>query len=390
MTEMTTALTRVEQSAGVVPVADIPLAEADLRMIVAWVASKQGSKHTQRAFRTEAQRWLAWSVWVKAQRGCTTWLDKADSLDAAAYATFLQGQGTPRFPAFALRAAGLTAQPFRALPLQKASAQRAISVLKTMYADMMHMFVEDGVAITRNPFARYRLTDMAKDRDPRGKALMSNERHYVNQALETMSHKNSAKYHQCRWIWNALLWAALRRSELAALTAGDIIYVEEERQMVWKLRVHGKGDKTKAIPLAEEFMREFRIYREHHGLSPLPTFDRGGRPEQTPLVLPLRGEPRNVSPDTIYRAIKDLFRAAAAEAEHAGDLGAQGRLLKLAAHSARHTCITLIVDATGDITLGQDIARHASITTTREYKQTSSNRLLKALRDVARQESTTE
>lgn len=361
---------------------DIPLAQRDLVTIATWVASKMGSEHTRRAFRIEAQRWLAWVIAEKARHLHPTWLNMADSKSAAAYARFLTGEGQP-LPHFALSAAGLNHQPFRKLPLASASVERAISVLKTMYADMVEMQVDDGVEITRNPFARVRTSLVVNKKSPRSKSLSSAERRYVDDALEAMGQTNDIHYHQCRWIWNALLWSALRRSELAAARV-DHMYQEQDENgdMIWKMDVTGKGNVANTIPLIDRFMKEFRIYRDHHGLSLMPNFGDDGKPETTPLVLPIRGGMRKVSDEMIYREMKRLLTRAAACAIEAGNPASAARLRQFASHSARHTCVTMIVDATGDITLGQDMARHSSITTTRGYKAKSVSRLTKALKDL--------
>lgn len=383
------------------------LAYRDLRMILAWIGAKSGSKHTQRAFRIEAQRWLSWIIWSKSQYGLPqydTWLDKADALDAAAYDSFLatapttdalqaietdidtadkagaaRAQPPIEFPAFALAAAGMKTQPFRTLPLKKSSRARAISALKTMYNDMIDMHVNDGVRIERNPFNK-RKVKADINRKPRRKALTEIERTYVDSAIEGMRLTGDIHYHQCRWIWNALLWSALRRSELAAAKAGDIYLDSDENGAeIWKLDVMGKGDKAGSIPLCAEFMKEFRLYREYHGFSPFPVSEN----EETPLVMPLRGNVRGDSKapldQIIYREIKRLMNLAADEAVTQGNLKAADRLRNFASHSARHTCITRVVDLTGDITLGQDMARHASIVTTRGYKAESVSRLADAL-----------
>ena len=91
---------------------------------------------------------------------------------------------------------------------------------------------------------------------------------------------------------------------------------------------------------------------------------------------------RNVHPETINRAIKKLLMRAAQIAEASDNPAAVSRLNSFASHCARHTQVTMIVDATGDITLGQEIARHGSITTTRRYKAKSVSRLKQALADV--------
>lgn len=370
-------------SGGTVALAPQLDASTDLRAIVAWVESKRGSEHTRRAFRTEALRYLAWIIWVKAGQHHSTWLDKASSLDAAAYARFLEIEKPHPFPAAVLRATGLQRQPFKAGALAPASVERAISSLKTMYADMMAMTLEGGLEIARSPFARFKIKSVLGKSSPRRKALTRIELGYLEEALAEMRMVGeTAEYHQIKWVWTALRWGAMRRDELARATAGDIYQdMDEEGRETWMMVIDGKGGRVASIPLAKEFMEAFAEYRRFHGLSPVPVSDIQGT-EKTPLVLPLRGPRRNVHAETIYRAVKKLLGRAAEMAMECDNPAAAGRLKSFASHSARHTQVTMIVDATGDITLGQDAARHISITTTRRYKPASTSRLVKALRQI--------
>lgn len=355
----------------------------DLAAIVAWVASKRGSEHTQRAFGFEARRWLAWLMWAKAGQPFARWLDKATSLDAAAYARFLAGPKEHQLPMEVLERAGLTRQPFKPAPLQTASVDRAVSALKAMYADMIEMHLENGYQIERNPFNRFKVSSVMKKASPRKKALSALERSYIDEALDEMKREGDIlEYHQQKWIWTALLWAAMRRHELAAAVGGDVYQDnDEDGESTWMIDIRGKGDVEATVPLSEEFMSGLREYRLSRGLPALPVATYQGK-DCTPLVLPMRGLARNVHPETINRAMKKLFDRASEIAAGSDNPGAAGRLKSFASHSARHTQVTMIVDATGDITLGQEMARHGSITTTRRYKAKSVSRLKQALKDV--------
>jgi integrase len=359
------------------------VASDDLAAIVAWVASKRGSEHTQRAFGFEARRWLAWLMWVKAGQPFTRWLDKGSSLDAAAYAHFLAGPKEHSIPLELLGRAGLTRQPFKPAPLQTASVDRAVSALKAMYADMIEMQLENGYQIERNPFNRFKVSSVLSKASPRKKALSALERGYIDEALDEMKREGDIlEYHQQKWIWTALLWAAMRRHELAGAVAGDVYQDnDEDGESTWMLDVRGKGSVEATIPLSDEFMSGMREYRLSRGLPALPVADYQGK-DRTPLVLPMRGLARNVHPETINRSIKKLLGRASEIAAASDNPAAAGRLKSFASHCARHTQVTMIVDATGDITLGQEMARHGSITTTRRYKAKSVSRLKQALKDV--------
>lgn len=366
------------RTAGSLALVDELSATADLHAIVAWAASKRKSEHTRRAFMTEARRFLAWLIWFKVSQGRnhSSWLDKATSMEASAYATFLELPKPNPFPAWVLDLVQLQRQPFNPEPLKLASIQRAISSLRTMYKDMAEM-VLDGLQITKSPFNRVDVS-FSKSGSPSEKALNYAELGYVAAALKKLERDEKPEvYQRIKWVWTASRWAALRRHELAKAVAGDIRRRNENGALQWIISVLGKGKVEKPVPLSAEFMAGFAEYRAFHGLTTIPMQN-----ELTPLVLPLRGDTRNVVPETINRIIKDLLEQAADIAEKYDDQDAALRLRSFASHSARHTQINLVVNTTGDITLGQQLARHADISTTMRYKAESADRLRAAFGQI--------
>jgi site-specific recombinase XerD len=217
---------------------------------------------------------------------------------------------------------------------------------------------------------------------PRKKALSALERGYIDEALEEVKREGHIlEFHQQKWIWTALLWAALRRHELAGAVAGDVYQDnDDDGELTWMLDVCGKGNIESSIPLADQFIAGMKEYRNARGLPAIPVAVQGK--DATPLVLPMRGPIRNVHPETINRTVKKLLDRASLIATASDNPAAAGRLKSFASHCARHTQVTMIVDATGDITLGQELARHGSITTTQRYKAPSVSRLKQALKDV--------
>lgn len=414
-----TALTLVDRPSNLIPKPATPRDSVDLQAIATWVALKCNSEHTQRAFEIEAKRWLAFLIHLEPN--AWTWLNRATSTHAAAYVLYLKnekGERAAPFPADVLRRAGYEdvaqktkpgeapkppspRQPFKKEKLSHATYERAITVLKTMYKDMRDMDFPTGIRFdNKNPFAATTAGSADKDKNAYGKALNARERHYIKCAFETMQANEEPRvYHQHRWIWNALRWTALRRFELANAKMGDISHkYDESKNHVWILSVVGKG-KTEpdTITLPDIFMEELKIYRAQLGMPALPQYDAQGILEDTPLVLPIRGKKRRVHPDMIYQAVKKLMELGAEEAKkQAGATAdeiekymaneAAARLRSFASHSARHTCITTIVNSTGDITQGKVIARHASIATTMRYKAPDTVRLKETMDALAKSE----
>ena len=60
-------------------------------------------------------------------------------------------------------------------------------------------------------------------------------------------------------------------------------------------------------------------------------------------------------------------------------VGTEAGIENLAPHRLRHTAIATVNDATGDLRLAQEFARHADITTTQIYTRVRRDRLLRAI-----------
>lgn len=148
-----------------------------------------------------------------------------------------------------------------------------------------------------------------------------------------------------RAIITTLLYHALRREELCRLRVKDF---KHERRAVAHLRVSGKGEKTRYVPLhefAEELIEEY-LKKAGHGA------DDGGA-----LFRPLRnscggGMEKAITPDGVYRLVRKYSEAI-------------GK--KVGAHALRATAATNALDNNADIAKVQEWLGHANISTTRIY-----------------------
>lgn len=137
----------------------------------------------------------------------------------------------------------------------------------------------------------------------------------------------------------------LRLSELANLSYGDI-YDDA-------IRVTGKGDKERYIPLNKSCLRALRLWLSHRGNH------HGG------LFLSKQG--KDISGSSIGGIIKKHIRQAGLNPD-------------LSTHKLRHTCATLLYRYGGvDIRLLQDILGHASIATTEIYTHVVDEQLIEAM-----------
>jgi integrase/recombinase XerD len=148
-----------------------------------------------------------------------------------------------------------------------------------------------------------------------------------------------------RAILATLLYHALRREELCKLTVRDFMH---ERGGVRHLRVSGKGEKTRHVPLhgiARDLIEEYLQNAGHGGN------DRGA------LFRPLRnahggGREKAITPDGVYKLVRQYSAA----------LG-----FEIGAHALRATAATNALDHQADIAKVQEWLGHSNIATTRLY-----------------------
>ena len=177
-----------------------------------------------------------------------------------------------------------------------------------------------------------------------------------------------------RKLWTVYFWTGCRRAELHGLTWQDISW--EPRPMA---RVTGKGDKQRWVPLLPPVVRAIGPARD---LGPVFSF-RSDKLAALPPIEDLRGlagqysrvelarefgvsdvavgrwirhgypAPKRMGLDTITKRFKRVCRIAGLP---------DARL-----HDARHTSLTYMISQGVRPRLAQEIAGHASITTTEGY-----------------------
>jgi site-specific recombinase XerD len=155
----------------------------------------------------------------------------------------------------------------------------------------------------------------------------------------------SLKGKRDRAILATLLYHALRRDELCRLKVKD---ARHERRGVAHLKVSGKGEKTRYVPLHPAASTLIAEYLEAAGHA---TDDAG------PLFRPLhhsreRGDVRGITPNGVYTLVRAYSEA----------LG-----FGIGAHALRATAATNALDHQADIAKVQEWLGHANIATTRIY-----------------------
>jgi integrase/recombinase XerD len=157
--------------------------------------------------------------------------------------------------------------------------------------------------------------------------------------------EKSLKGRRDRAILATLLYHALRREELCKLRVKDF---KHERRGVAHLRVSGKGEKTRYVPLHPAASGLILEYLEAAG---------HGIDDASALFRPLRNNRtgtlgKAITPDGVYKLVR----------KYSGAVGKE-----VGAHALRATAATNALDHEADIAKVQEWLGHANISTTRIY-----------------------
>jgi site-specific recombinase XerD len=159
---------------------------------------------------------------------------------------------------------------------------------------------------------------------------------------------NTLKSKRDRAILSILFYHALRRDELCQLLVRDI----HERRGVKHLRIHGKGEKLRHVPLHPGSQERVTEYLEGAGHAHLTS---------SPLFRPVRNNrfggrlDAALTADGVYQLIKYYGKKVGIGVDRFGP------------HAARATAATNALDAGADIAKVQEWLGHANISTTRVY-----------------------
>lgn len=146
--------------------------------------------------------------------------------------------------------------------------------------------------------------------------------------------------HRNRAILETLYSCGLRVSELVNLKLSDLFFDDGY------IRVVGKGNKQRLVPVSGEMEKRVRMYLSERHLSPIQ------KGEGDYLFLNRRG--KHLSRVMIYNIIKEQAEAA-------------GITKNISPHTLRHSFATHLIKGGADIRVVQDMLGHESIITTEIY-----------------------
>jgi integrase/recombinase XerC len=160
-----------------------------------------------------------------------------------------------------------------------------------------------------------------------------------------------------RLVINLLYCTGMRRAELIGLNRRDF---DPQRRT---LRVHGKGDKIREIPLVVSLCKEILLY-----LQSVDSLKCADKAPEAPLLQTPRGA--RLYPVYVDRAVKAAL----------GQVGSiSGRK---SPHVLRHTLATELLDGGADLNSIKELLGHSSLAATQVYTHNSIERLQKVYKSA--------
>ncbi|MFW5663468.1 MAG: site-specific tyrosine recombinase XerD [bacterium] len=215
------------------------------------------------------------------------------------------------------------------LGLSARSQARTVSGIRAFFK---YMVLED--VIHKNPAALLTLPKMGRKLP---QVLSTTEIDKMIAAVD-LSH---AQGQRNRTIIEVLYGSGLRVSEVVELKISDIFFREEF------LKVTGKGNKQRLVPMGGPSAKELKIYLENHRKQVVVQ-----KGFEDHVFLNQRG--RKLTRVMIFLIIKDLAAKASISKN-------------ISPHTLRHSFATHLVEGGADLRAVQDMLGHESITTTEIY-----------------------
>jgi len=351
-------------------------ANTDLEAIEAWLKTKRRrSPNTQRSYRREAYRLLAWAIAFKQKP--VSGLSMEDVEEFHAWLKEPENHPLWKDRGWIL---------FRG-PLLAPSQRQALVILSGLFSWM----VEAGY-LAGNPFRIYdggvNAKEQAEERESEQDRVLPHDLwRWVQQNLDALAPQNNkggamAAYERKRFIVIFLYWTGVRRSELATAVMSRI----KKDGGQWIMKVKGKGrSKLESVVVGASAMQALCRYRLYRGLPEYPLSSES----DIPVVAATDGL-TPVSDHHINNLLKDFFSKLAHKlgAEHADWAE---KLRSATAHWMRHSLATHNAEAGVAMEATADQLRHRSMDTTRRiYTHTRAKQLRKELEKLEEYNSTQE
>lgn len=317
-----------------------------------------GNANTWRAYRKEAERLLLWSIFERHKA-----LSDLDPLDIADYRRFLVTPGPLFVGSKSAQRWSEHWRPFEG-PLKPRSRIAAETICKTMFS----WLVQVGY-LRHNPWAQSRGGTKVRQLQEL-RSLSDHQWDLVDTWLKALP--TTPANTRLRFMFRFAFVSGMRETELANARVSWLYQdAGEGGELVWNLRVIGKGEKPRELPLPERFVDELRehlVDKGHDGV-----FYDVSEEMDFPILSAL-ADPRNpMDGKRVYELMKAALVACANDVERT-DPAAAARIRKASPHWVRHTHGRMWVEGGGDRGILRDRLGHASIVTTGIYDRSDIRR----------------
>ena len=347
----------------------------------------QALSNTQRAYRKEAERFLLWAITHKGKA-----LSSMSNEDCIEYRDFL-ADPQPRSRWCGDRSRERWSplwRPFEG-PLSASAQRHAVTILKNLYG-----FLVDQNYLMGNPWSAVGMPRTSGPKVNAGRSFSLAQWQFIEGQLKMLP---ATSANQRLTFGLHLLYATgLRLSEVVAATVNDLQWVEypadasdDEPMQGWLLRVVGKGQKEREVPLPADVVGELARYLVSRGLDADPE-DIGNQgalllgkasdaAERAPgLSAGHTIDPRQgIAATTFYNLIKGFFADCASVLRGQGDAKGAERLARASTHWMRHSHASHAIASGMPIEIAQQNLGHASLATTTVYVTTEKRRRMKAV-----------
>ena len=363
-------------------------ARHDLEAVRAYLNKYRDQPKTLRAYTKEVERFLLWSVVVRAKALSSLVVD-----DCEAYKDFLKSPD-PRFVGERFSRSSPRWRPFASEQLSPESQRYAVRALRAAFAwlvDVRYLAGNRWKAVN-DPKVVQRETAMQIQR-----ALSADLWRRLRHELDRRCAEEGASKAGVQWrvVRAAMLLmgdSGLRREEAAAAQRDKLrvsIYGTLERP-VWELTVIGKRQKERTVPVSIATLEALKAHWEDRGrdfMQPTDLLNPSG-PLLSPVAIPYTPASRakhgakhhplaeqGYSADGLNRLIARMLTITV---ETMDDLSLDERVIlgSVNAHAMRHTFGTQSVADEVPVDVVQKVLGYASLQTTSIYVQAEKKRVL--------------
>ena len=347
----------------------------------------QALSNTQRAYRKEAERFLLWAITHKGKA-----LSSMSNEDCIEYRDFL-ADPQPRSRWCGDRGRERWSplwRPFEG-PLSASAQRHAVTILKNLYG-----FLVDQNYLMGNPWSAVGVPRTAGPKVNAGRSFSLAQWAFIEGQLKMLPETSANQ--RLTFGLHLLYATGLRLSEVVAATVDDLQWVEypadasdDQPMEGFLLRVVGKGQKEREVPVPIDVVGELSRYLVSRGLAEDPE-DIGnqgahllGRASDAAELAPGLSTGQSIDPrqgiaaTTFYDQIKAFFTDCADVLRGQGDAKGAERFAKASTHWMRHSHASHAIAGGMPIEIAQQNLGHASLATTTVYVTTEKRRRMKAV-----------